>query len=225
MDKGIWGNVTVFGKTPGQVSVTAQLSVYNSTASNVTALVNPIIAAIHNATNSSNSNSTLSIIWSNPTVSPFDKSSSSTTSSETETASSGGLETSRLLGLAQLSLPYKQLSSYLRRIMYREPSSNTGSAMLILGLMAGPGVQNTPLQRRGAVNPAWRKIYVHAISGSGPAAEGSATPKQIIKQSARWYEVHREAVWREWTPNMGVYMNEANPFTSNWKHDSFWCQL
>lgn len=203
------------GITPGEVSLTAQLSAYYSTASDVTALVTPIIAAIHNTTSSTNS--TLSITWSNPTVSPFDKNSSSKAASET--AGSGGLETSRLLGLAELSLSYKQLSSYLRRIMYTEPSSS--SSMLILGLMAGPGVHNTPAPRRGAVNPAWRKTYIHAISGSGPAANGSATPFQTIKQSAEWYEVHRESVWREWAPNMGAYMNEANPYNSNWKHDFF----
>jgi hypothetical protein len=216
MDRGIWGNVIAFGQTPGEVSLTAQLSAYNSTASNITALVNPVIAAIRNITSSTNSS--LSIIWSDPTVSPFDKNSSSKAPSET--AGSGGLETSRLLGLAELSLPHKQLSSYLRRIMYTEPSSS-GSAMLILGLMAGPGVQNTPLARRGAVNPAWRKTYIHAISGSGPATEDSETPFQKIKQSAEWYEIHREAVWREWAPNMGAYMNEANPYNSNWKHDFF----
>jgi FAD/FMN-containing dehydrogenase len=215
MDKGLWGNVIAFGNTPGEVSFTTQLSAYNSTASEVTALAEPVIAAIRNTTGSSNSS--LSIIWSDPTVSPFDRNSSS--KSPSESAGSGGLESSHLLGLAQLSLPYKQVSSYLRRIMWTEPGS--GSAMLILGLMAGPGVQNTPLERQGAVNPVWRKTYIHAISGSGPAAEDSATPNQIIKQSAEWYEIHREAVWREWAPNMGAYMNEANPYNSNWKHDFF----
>jgi hypothetical protein len=215
MDKGLWGNIIAFGQTPGEVSLTAQLSAYNSSASEVTALVEPIIAAIRNTT--SVRNSSLSIIWSDPTVSPFDRNSTSKTPSET--VGFGGLETSHLLGLAQLSLPYKQLSSYLRRIMYTEPSS--GTATLILGLMAGPGVRNTPLQRQGSVNPAWRKTYIHAISGSGPVASDAATPFQIIKQSAQWYEIYREAVWREWAPDMGAYMNEANPYNSNWKQDFF----
>jgi hypothetical protein len=141
MDKGLWGNIIAFGQTPGEVSLTAQFSAYSSTASEITALVDSIIAAIRDTTD--RSNSSLSIIWSDPTVSPFDRNSTSKTPSET--VGSGGLETSHLLGLAQLSLPYKQFSSYLRRIMYTEPSS--GTATLILGLMAGPGVRNTPLQR------------------------------------------------------------------------------
>lgn len=215
MDQGLWGNAIAFGSTPGEVSATVQLSAYNSTAANLTALVEPIIAAIRNTTGGRNSS--LSLQWSEPTVAPFDRNSSSKTPSNT--AGSGGLETSRLLGRAQLTLPYKQVSSYLRRIMYTEPGS--GRAMLILGLMAGPGVNNTPLERQGAVNPVWRSTYVHAISGSGPASDETDSPSQIIKKSAEWYEVNREAVWREWAPNTGAYMNEANPYNSNWKHDFF----
>ncbi|THY60335.1 FAD-binding domain-containing protein [Aureobasidium pullulans] len=215
MDQGLWGNAIAFGSTPGEVSATVQLSAYNSTAANLTALVEPIIAAIRNTTGGRNSS--LSLQWSEPTVAPFDRNSSSKTPSNT--AGSGGLETSRLLGRTQLTLPYKQVSSYLRRIMYTEPGS--GRAMLILGLMAGPGVNNTPLERQGAVNPVWRSTYVHAISGSGPASDETDSPSQIIKKSAEWYEVNREAVWREWAPNTGAYMNEANPYNSNWKHDFF----
>ncbi|KAI5238172.1 FAD-binding domain-containing protein [Aureobasidium subglaciale] len=217
MDNGVWGNAIAFGQTPGEVQVTFQLSAYNSTASNLTAKIRPIIAAINRATGNMTNNSSLSVQWSDPTVSLFDRTSNSKSASNT--AGVGGLETSRLLGHAQLTLPYKQVSSYLRRIMYTGPGA--GRTMLILGLFAGPGVQNTSPERQGAVNPIWRSTYIHAISGSGPAAQESDTPAQIIKQSSEWYEAHREAVWREWAPNTGAYMNEANPYNSNWKHDFF----
>lgn len=215
MDKGLFGNVIAFGKTPGAVSVTAQLNAYNSTPSAMNDLVGSVVTAIYKTIGSGNSS--LSIQWKNATSTVFDRNSSSKAASEV--AGSGGLETSRLLGHAELALPYKQVSSYLRRIMYTTPS--TSSSMLILGLMAGPGVMNTPPERQGAVNPVWRQTYVHAISGSGPAANQSDTAAQKIRTSAEWYEVNRESVWREWAPNTGTYMNEANPLNSNWKHDFF----
>lgn len=38
---------------------------------------------------------------------------------------------------------------------------------------------------------------------------------------AYWTEENSEAVWREWAPNTGSYMNEGNPMNSNFKKDYY----
>jgi hypothetical protein len=125
-----------------------------------------------------------------------------------------GILSTRLLGRAELSdIPSENLTMYLQQIMYN-------SSMLLFGLQGGPGTANVPIDMRGAVNPVWRKAYAHLLSFGVPL-DDTGVPSAEFKKAGEWAEEYRESVWRNWAPNTGAYMNEANPFNTNWKHDFY----
>ena len=134
----------------------------------------------------------------------------STTSSSSE-AVSDGLMSSRLLGRAELSTNDAKL--HLQRLLEHSP-------FILLALQGGRGPRNVPTELRGAVNPIWRKIYLHTLSFGAPM-EATGVPSVELKKAGEWAEEHPEAVWREWAPETGAYMNEANCFNSHWKHDFY----
>ncbi|KAI0868293.1 hypothetical protein GGS24DRAFT_506921 [Hypoxylon argillaceum] len=136
------------------------------------------------------------------------------------TAGQISLIASRLLGRAQLSdLAIDEVAPYLRRIMVSQTQMD--GTMLTIGLQGGPGPRNIPQERRGAVNPVWRTIYVHIISGGANVDTTTSTPGSALRQAGKWLETNKEAIFREWAPETGAYMNEANPFNSEWKHDFY----
>jgi hypothetical protein len=47
------------------------------------------------------------------------------------------------------------------------------------------------------------------------------TPQNALSAAAAWIESKKEAVWREWAPDSGSYINEANPFNSNYQYDFY----
>ncbi|KAJ8112324.1 hypothetical protein ONZ43_g5419 [Nemania bipapillata] len=167
---------------------------------------------------------------SDPSLISVDISNSSTTTNYTDffeainaspsTAGQISLITSRLLGRAQLSdLAIDEVASYLQRIMVSQTEMH--GTMLTIGLQGGPGPRNVPQERRGAVNPVWRNIYVHVISGGANVDTITSTPGSALHKAGEWLETNKEAVFREWAPETGSYMNEANPFNSEWKHDFY----
>ncbi|KAI1121207.1 hypothetical protein F5Y10DRAFT_288756 [Nemania abortiva] len=136
------------------------------------------------------------------------------------TAGQISLSASRLLGRAQLSdLAFDEVALYLQRIMASQTEAE--GTMLTIGLQGGPGPRNTPQERRGAVNPVWRDIYIHIVSGGANVDTTTRTPGSALHQAGEWLETNKEAVFREWAPETGAYMNEANPFNSEWKHDFY----
>lgn len=136
------------------------------------------------------------------------------------TAGQVSLLSSRLLGRGQLSnLPVSEVASYLQRTMASQ--TEDGGAMLTIGLQGGPGPRNVPEERRGAVNPVWRDVYVHVVVGGANVDTSASTPGPALRQAADWLEDNKEAVFREWAPETGAYMNEANPFNSQWQHDFY----
>ncbi|KAI0098725.1 hypothetical protein GGR51DRAFT_425905 [Nemania sp. FL0031] len=136
------------------------------------------------------------------------------------TAGQISLSTSRLLGRAQLGdLAIDEVALYLQRIMVSQIEAQ--GTMLTIGLQGGPGPRNVPQKRRGAVNPVWRDIYIHIISGGANINTTMSTPGFALNQAGEWLEVNKEATFREWAPETGAYMNEANPFNSEWKHDFY----
>ncbi|KAF7592159.1 hypothetical protein BBP40_000646 [Aspergillus hancockii] len=125
-----------------------------------------------------------------------------------------GIMSTRLLGRAELSdISQQDLITYLQQLMYN-------SSMMLFGLQGGPGTAHVPVSMRGAVNPIWRKAYVHLLT-FGISVNGTGVPSVEFKKAAEWAEKYRESVWRKWAPNTGAYMNEANPFNSQWKHDFY----
>ncbi|KAJ8133250.1 hypothetical protein O1611_g377 [Lasiodiplodia mahajangana] len=136
------------------------------------------------------------------------------------TAGQISISSSRLLGRSQLSdLAFDEVALYLQRIMVSQIEDQ--GTMLTIGLQGGPGPRNIPQQRRGAVNPIWRDVYVHVVSGGSNVNTTMNTPGSALHQAAEWLETSKEAVFREWAPETGAYMNEANPFNSEWKHDFY----
>ncbi|KAM0123919.1 hypothetical protein ACHAO1_011188 [Botrytis cinerea] len=128
------------------------------------------------------------------------------------------LLSTRLLGRAQLSdLPMETLAAYLQRAL--ESQSGGGSEMIV-GLQGGPGPAHVPKNMRGSLNPVWREAYLHVIT-LGATIDATLTPKKSLSQAADWLEHNKEALWREWAPNTGAYINEANPYNTGWKHDFF----
>lgn len=134
----------------------------------------------------------------------------STTSSSSATVADG-LMSSRLLGRAELSTSDAKL--HLQQLLEHSP-------FILLGLQGGRGPQNVPTDLRGAVNPVWRKIYAHTLSFGTPI-NATGIPSVELKKAGQWAEEHPEAIWREWAPDTGAYMNEANCFNSHWKHDFY----
>ncbi|KAL8387177.1 hypothetical protein RB595_010102 [Gaeumannomyces hyphopodioides] len=88
---------------------------------------------------------------------------------------------------------------------------------VLLNFVGGRGVMEArPRGGGAAVLPAWRRAYVHPITGKGwPPLNSSA------KAAAVSAVLDRVAGLRELAPDMGAYVNEANPYEPNWQ-DAFW---
>ncbi|KAI1412072.1 FAD-binding domain-containing protein [Hypoxylon sp. FL1857] len=117
------------------------------------------------------------------------------------------LSSSRLLGRLELSdRNSTEVASYLKRIMASQVDG--AGSFLTVGLQGGLGPRNVPIERRGALNPVWRQVYLHAIvTGINVDLDGK-TPGKALKEAAEWAET-------------GAYMNEANPFNGQWQHDFY----
>ncbi|TGO43729.1 hypothetical protein BCON_0978g00010 [Botryotinia convoluta] len=135
-----------------------------------------------------------------------------------EEAGQISLLSTHLLGRAQLSdLPMETVAAYLQRALASQ--SGSGSQMIV-GLQGGPGPANVPEGMRGSLNPVWREAYLHVIT-LGAMIDDTLTPNKSLSQAAGWMEQNKEALWREWAPDMGAYINEGNPYNTEWKHDFF----
>ncbi|KAH6972945.1 FAD-dependent monooxygenase [Ilyonectria sp. MPI-CAGE-AT-0026] len=130
------------------------------------------------------------------------------------------LVSSRLLGRRELSLiEFPSLRSYLQRITWSQVEGRT--SMLVFGLQGGLGPKGVEPAMRGALNPAWREAYVHLISTGANINTTDSAPHDALAAAATWVEENKEAVWREWAPKSGSYINEANPFNGNFQYDYF----
>ncbi|KAL2269319.1 hypothetical protein VTJ83DRAFT_1503 [Remersonia thermophila] len=107
-----------------------------------------------------------------------------------------------------------------RAALSRALETFTGVAMANAHLVSGKGVHDAPVARPSgldnAVSPAWRKAYVHMLSGS-PFMPFNATTKEHAKQDVQ----RRVQALKELTPGMGAYLNEADPEEPEWQ-DAFW---
>ncbi|KAJ4298055.1 hypothetical protein N0V90_005954 [Kalmusia sp. IMI 367209] len=130
------------------------------------------------------------------------------------------LTSSRLLGRRELTdLPADELRAHLQSIMKAQVSGR--QSRLVYGLQGGPGPRSVEAGMRGALTPAWRTAYVHLISTGANVNTTGSKPSDALADAAAWTEEHKEAVWRRWAPDSGSYINEANPFNSNFKKDFY----
>lgn len=85
-------------------------------------------------------------------------------------------------------------------------------------LVGGHGVMNAKPRGGGnAVNPAWRKAFVHSVLGVSWAPLDNA---DRVRKEAYLDSVLVEGL-RKLTPGMGAYVNEAYPYEKDWQH-VFW---
>ncbi|KAI9934609.1 hypothetical protein ASPWEDRAFT_117209 [Aspergillus wentii DTO 134E9] len=199
---------------PG-VATTLSLTGYNLTMKRMNETVSKVAAKIAE----NDPNGSLAVTLQQPKVYPSYFSYISPNASSSATSGSVSLMSSRLLGRAQLSdLPQDELVSYLQRIMVS--ASSTSGSLLLFGFQGGPGPAKVPEDMRGALNPVWRTTYAHVLT-TGASINATANPSESLATAAEWMEENKEAVWREWAPNTGAYLNEANPFDREWKKDFY----
>lgn len=130
------------------------------------------------------------------------------------------LISSRLLGRRELTdISLDALKSHLEDVT--KPQAEGDASILIFGLQGGPGTRNVEASRRGAVTPAWRKAYLHLLSTGAIVDHENLTPQAALADAANWTEENREKVWRQWAPDSGSYINEANPYNGNFQYDFY----
>ena len=198
------------------VAVAQTFWAFNTTPAAVEALLRPIIEDL-NPGDSTNSSVFVSFSTQNfETYMDFYSVISGDTSAGGESVTS-----SRLLGRNELiDTPKSDVLRYLKIALTNQNA--TQGTFTTIGLQGGPGVHNTPEKRWGALLPAWRTAYLHFIStGATTDSVKIGSPKKALDSAAKWYEETREPMWREWAPESGAYMNEANPFNKNFAKDFY----
>jgi len=198
--------------TPVGAAFTAQLIAYNTSRAAMDAQMNTFISQISHIYGN---DSEITFSWSGATLSKATFP-SSVPSGVPSIAGGGNVMSSRLLGRAEVSIPLEALEANLRSVLY----SPTNSGLVIIGLQGGKGVMNVPKHMRGAVNPVWRSTYLHVMAYTVPM-DDTLPPKKALVKAGEWAELNLEKIWRDWAPFTGAYMNEGNPFNSNWKHDFY----
>ncbi|KAJ4358859.1 hypothetical protein N0V95_002712 [Ascochyta clinopodiicola] len=189
---------------------------FNTTPEAIEALLQPVIADL-NPGNSTNSSVAITL-----STSTFDNYTSFFSVISGDNVAGGeSVASSRLLGRQELvETPRSDIVRYLKIAMANQ--NTTQGTYATIGLQGGPGVRDTPGQRWGALLPSWRTAYLHFISnGATVDSVAAGSPKKALESAAKWYEEMREPMWREWAPESGAYMNEANPFNRNFAKDYY----
>lgn len=215
MDQGLTGSGNAVSSTMG-VTLSMDYFGYNMTAESLTALLEPVRASIlaqsqHDALNVSVAEPVLY-----PSYVDFFYYLQSTSVGAGDAT---GLISSRVLGRTDLSnLSICRLQYHLRQVMQAETEG--GGSRLLVNLQSGRGTAQVETSMRGALNPAWRTGYVHTIA-TGSSIDLTIPPQDALSAAAAWTEEVQEVAWREWAPTAGAYINEANPYSSSWKHDFY----
>lgn len=220
MDAGLAGQMTViYGSQSGvMLSATQSLFGYNMTAATMSSLVAPLVDRIRAQGDKTNGSIAIDL----PTPTEFANFTSLFHALNPEgTAGSAGtvsLMSSRLLGREQLTdISQDQLVGHLQRAL----KSQTGSGgFMIFGMQGGKGPASVPAEMRGALHSSWRTAYLHAIT-MGASVNTTADPQTSLNSAAKWVNENEETMWHDWAPEMGSYMNEANPFNPDFKKDYY----
>lgn len=223
MDAGLSGQATILTSVvDGMVvpsSITHQFYGFNITAATMTALLKPLIVEMGLDADTGS----YVVTWPEPTVySNYISFFRSLNPENTTTgvAGLGSLMSSRLLGRDQLTcnITQSQVVSNLRRVFQAQDSSM--GATMVIGMQGGKGSATVPENMRGALHSSWRTAYLHVIT-LGTTIDMTADPHATLSSAAEWVNKHTEAVWQDWAPDMGSYMNEANPYNTAFKADYY----
>ncbi|KAH7127428.1 hypothetical protein EDB81DRAFT_729501 [Dactylonectria macrodidyma] len=126
------------------------------------------------------------------------------------TAGNSSYLVSRLLDKHALESNETALSAALEKAMGTVGSLSTF-------IVSGKGVHDAvPRGGSDAVNPGWRKSYVHTIVGQGFPPFNETARIETIDSLNNAFEPLREL-----SPDTGAYINEALPFEADWQH-TFW---
>lgn len=199
--------------TSGAVVMQAIWS-FNMSMNQLDDLINPVLQKMR----SRGSNESVSISYSASPMGTYSHFYSQISGSDT--AGSGGVSSSRLLGHRHIQIPHDDLMTYLQRAVAAQ--NETAGTYMTVGLSGGPGVINKPEVDFGALIPAWKSAYLHLFVGGASAAPNATfTPSMALADNAKWLEENKEALWQDWAPDSGSYMNEGNPYSARFKDDFY----
>ncbi|KXH29855.1 FAD-dependent monooxygenase [Colletotrichum nymphaeae SA-01] len=224
MDAGVagFGNAATLNVSPKSsssviqgIGATFTFFGYNTTASDIVSLLNPIRARMLQS-----GNGTLSVVIAEPIVFPTYLSFVDDLNDPATPVAQISLISSRLLGRSELTeISLGKLRAHLQDITKSQVEG--GTAALVYGLQGGLGPRQVEASMRGALTPAWRSAYIHLISSGTYINTTDTAPQDALATAAAWVEEHKEAVWRKWAPGTGAYINEANPFNGNFQQDFY----
>ncbi|KAJ4985511.1 FAD binding domain-containing protein [Stagonosporopsis vannaccii] len=189
---------------------------FNTTTEAMEALVQAVIEEINPG------NSTNSSVAINFDASTFEDYPSFYSAISGDNVAGGeSVTSSRLLGRRELvDTPQMDIVKYLKIALANQNA--TQGTYATIGLQGGPGVRDQPEKSWGALHPAWRTAYLHFIAtGATVDSVAAGSPKKALDSAAKYYEEVKEPMWREWAPDSGAYMNEANPFNKNFAKDFY----
>ena len=199
--------------TTGAVAGQA-LWAFNMSQAHFDSLLEPVVRKMHDA----GSNETIAISYSASQLDNYTEFYSAVSGSNT--AGGGGVSSSRLLGHRHVDIPHDTLKTYLQRALVAENA--TSGTYMTIGMSGGPGVINTPERRFGALHSAWKSAYLHLfVGGASASPSADVTPSAALSSAAEWLENTKESLWRDWAPDSGSYMNEGNPYATEFKDDFY----
>ncbi|EJD41473.1 FAD-binding domain-containing protein, partial [Auricularia subglabra TFB-10046 SS5] len=183
---------------------------FNTTPSALDAMLAPLITELSNLSTS------LTVTAASPVQYPSFMS-WHTAYFQTSPAGGAGLISSRLLPRSSLAVSAHELRVAMA------PQNTVVGAELVLTMTAGRGPARVPQRMRGALNPAWRGAYVHAIASTAflNSSDESKSPQTALRETSDWLEAHTERSLREWAPRSGAYFNEANGYDPFWKENFY----
>lgn len=194
---------------PSGVLLHYDLRAYNTTPEALQARLDPLVAEL--------SNLSASLVVTFPTPVQFPTFLACFTAArQASPAGTADLASSRLLPREALTSP--DLRAHLHAAM--SPQDAETGAELILITAAGRGAARVPRRMRGALNPAWRTAYVHAIAATA-VVDARKAPQAALREASAWLEQHTQRALREWAPRSGAYINEANAFDPRWRENFY----
>ncbi|KAK2666886.1 FAD-binding, type PCMH, subdomain 2 [Fusarium oxysporum f. sp. vasinfectum] len=212
MDAGWAGAAVVSGSPKTGVTISQGIYAYNTSPSAVQKLVNSTTKHLLTASGGRN-NSLITIVPSELSESSYLSFFNNMNAAGSHTAGAMSMVSSRLLGRPELSeLSQDKLVGYAKRLL--------SHGFSVIGLQGGPGPAKVDKSMRGSLLPAWRSNYLHVMS-YGAKFNNALAPQDMLTEAAEQLEEGIESLWREWAPNTGAYMNEGNPFNSNFKKDFY----
>ncbi|KIL86286.1 hypothetical protein FAVG1_10684 [Fusarium avenaceum] len=210
MDAGCAGSLIVSGDSKTGVTISQGIYAYNASSLAVERLMNSTREHLFDASGNS---SLLTIVPTELSESTYLSFFNAMNAGGSYTAGAMSMISSRLLGRPELSdLAQDKLVDYAKRLL--------SYGFVVIGLQGGPGPAKVDESMRGALLPTWRSNYLHVMSYGAKFNEALA-PQEMLKDTSQRLEKGIESLWREWAPETGAYMNEGNPFNSDFKKDFY----